>query len=95
MTRNQKRILPIVQANPEGITALEVHKATRISFHRVCAALRKLRVCQQFLYDPFDTTQEIFYNPEELAELLLKHQDEIFAALDQDCDSINIEPLQP
>ncbi len=47
MTRNQKRILPIVQANPEGITALEVHKATRISFHSACAALRKLREAKQ------------------------------------------------
>jgi len=54
-----------------------------------------LRFCQQFLYDPFDTFEPRFDNSEELAELLLKHQDELFAALDQNCDSINIKPLQP
>lgn len=43
MTQNMRKVLRIVQAYPEGVTALEVHKATRISFHSVCASLRKLR----------------------------------------------------
>jgi len=43
MTQNMRKVLRIVQAYPEGVTALEVHKATRISFHSVSSALRKLR----------------------------------------------------
>lgn len=52
-----------------------------------------LKFCKRFLYDHFDTTTENFYGPEELADLLLKHGDELFAALDQDCDSIIIKKL--
>lgn len=48
--------------------------------------------CIQFLYDSFDTWSPRFDDPQDLSDLLFKHGDELFAALDQNCDSITIRP---